>query len=330
MRDVRMAVAPRPPQGPENLEIITAMVTPFHPDGRLNVSGAKDLATYLVDNGSDGLVLAGTTGESPALKVDDQLDLFAAVADAVGDRATLIGGTGANSNEEAIELTRRATELGVLDKLLVVSPYYNRPGQYGIRRYYEAVAEETDLPIVLYNIPIRTGREVSFKTIRRLFNAGKIAAVKDATGGTDMAARIHDEFAGELPVYSGEDGQNLEYLVDGAIGAISVMSHWAGNVMRHQFDAFARGDMELAKQIGKILRPSAEFESVHVHKGKARNTPNPVPAKAMMSHILGETAVGPGKPPMEVSRKNMKYLHKRAPKILAQLEEGMEELGLAS
>ncbi len=320
-----------PEYRPEQLEVMTAMVTPFHRDGSLNLDGAQELADYLVENGSDGLVLAGTTGESPTLTMDEQVSLFVAVADAVDGRAALIGGTGSNSTLEAVELTHRATELEVLDGLLVVSPYYNRPSQNGIKRYYEAVAGATELPVILYNIPVRTGREVSFDTISELFEAEKIDAVKDATGGVDMARKLHDAYGYEIDVYSGEDAQNLDYLRVGAIGAISVMSHWAGNAMRHQFDAFLRGDVRTAEKIDALLRPSAQYESVHEWpEGVSWETPNPHPAKAMMSHILGQGAIGLCRSPMEIEDEELAYLLERAPQILDDLDQGLRDMGLVA
>lgn len=302
--------------------VITAMVTPFQEDGRLNRTGAQELASYLVRHGSDGLVLAGTTGESPVLTAEDQIDLFSVVREAVGNEVLLIGGTGSNSTAEAIELSATADEEGDVNALLVVSPYYNRPSQYGIERYYEAIADVTDLPILLYNIPVRTGRAVGHETIRRLIESEAVQGVKDATGNTEMAAELHDEFGDDITIYSGDDSLNLEFAREGAVGAISVASHWTGSIMRAMFDAHFAGDSARAAQLQTILAPSVEFESVHTDAmGYEHDTPNPVPTKVMMNQILGAHVIGGCLSPMLVSPEEMQYLETRAAQIREELAE---------
>ena len=198
-----------------NPELLTAMMTPYYVEGKyrtphIDFDSARAIASFLIDNGSDGLVLAGTTGESPVMSHDDQLRLFREVRDEVGEDAVLIGGTGSNATHEALELSDRATEDGAIDGLLVVSPYYNRPAQYGIENYYRYIREMTDLDIILYNIPSRTGKKVEDFVIDRLFEEGVINAVKDATGNTEMAAVQAARHGDNAGVYSGDDGLNLD------------------------------------------------------------------------------------------------------------------------
>ncbi|HEY5442572.1 MAG TPA: 4-hydroxy-tetrahydrodipicolinate synthase [Candidatus Saccharimonadales bacterium] len=312
-----------PPQ-----RVMTAMVTPFNVDGSLNRDGAQELAAHLVANGSDGLVLGGTTGESPTLRTSDQIDLFDVVRQAVGENVLLIGGTGSNNTEEAVEMTREADRRGSVDGLLVVSPYYNRPSQFGIDHYYRRIHQETELPVILYNIPVRTGRLVEADTIARLVEDGVVAAVKDATGTTEMAQDLHERFDTDLAIFSGDDSLNLEFARAGAIGAISVASHWAGDAMGQMFDAYFSGDEPRAERLQAVLEPSCQFESTHTDEtGQAHDTPNPIPTKVMMTHLLGAEVVGNCLPPMITSAEEMHYLERRAPEILAELSAAMEREG---
>lgn len=304
--------------------VVTAMVTPFGRDGYVNFDGAQQLASHLVNNGSDGLVLAGTTGESPVLTVDDQLELFDVVREAVGDEVHLIGGTGSNNTAEAVELSEEAENRGAVDQLLVVSPYYNRPSQYGILDYYQKIRSKTEMPIILYNIPVRTGRLVVKDTIRSLVDQGVVSGLKDATGDTGMAAELHEEFGDQLSIYSGDDNLNLDFAKAGAVGAISVASHWAGNEMSQMFTAFFAGDHEKAARIQAALQPSAEFESVHTDaEGVEHETPNPVPAKVMMGQILGADVIGNCLSPMVVPPEEIEYLRRRSVTLRAELAEAM-------
>jgi 4-hydroxy-tetrahydrodipicolinate synthase len=297
------------------------MVTPFEANGRLNRDGAQELAAYLVAHGSDGLVLAGTTGESPALLVENQLELFDVVREAVGPDVPLLGGTGSNNTAEAVHLTREADRGGSVDGILAVSPYYNRPSQFGISHYYRELSGVTDLPITLYNIPIRTGRAVELDTISELVEDGVVSGVKDATGDTAMAEALHRRFADGITLYSGDDSLNLAFARVGAVGAISVASHWAGPAMRRMFDSYFSGDEEEARRIETALEPSCEFESVHTDEsGQPHDTPNPIPTKVIMAHILGSDTVGDCLPPMIASPQEMVYLQERAPQILVGLE----------
>jgi 4-hydroxy-tetrahydrodipicolinate synthase len=322
MSELRTYFGPLP--GAEQERVITAMITPFDTDGRLNYDGAQELAAWLVGHGSDGLVLAGTTGESPTLLADEQLDLFDVVREAVGDEVLLIAGTGSNSTEEAVALTRAADRRESVDGFLVVSPYYNKPSQFGIGHYYREVGAVTERPVMLYNIPGRTGRLVELDTVSRLAEDSVVTAVKDATGNTAMAKALHGRFGGDLAIFSGDDGLNLDFARVGAAGGVSVASHWAGREIGQMFRAYFSGDEARAERIQAALEPSAKFESSHTDEaGTEHDTPNPIPTKVMMAHVLGAGVVGDCLPPMIAAPGEMRYLRARAPEILANLAAAM-------
>ena len=257
--------------------VITAMITPFDRDGSLDLDGAAKLAQWLVDNGNEGLVVAGTTGESPTLTHAEQIELVRIIADAVD--VPVIAGAGSNDTRAAIDLTERATQAGAA-AILSVTPYYHRPSQEGLLRHYAEVAKATHLPIMLYDIPARTGRRIETATVLELANAHPtICALKDAAGNmADTAALIAQAPPG-FEVYSGEDTLNLALLAVGAVGVVSVASHWCGLECRDMVDAFQRGDVVAARQINQRLIPSWAFES-------GDRNPNPIPTKAMMK-VLG-------------------------------------------
>jgi 4-hydroxy-tetrahydrodipicolinate synthase len=267
--------------------VITAMVTPFSADGTLDLDGAATLAQWLVANGSDGLVVAGTTGESPTLTHDEQTELIRVVAQAV--TVPVIAGAGSNDTRAAVELTELAAEAGAA-AILSVTPYYNRPSQAGLLRHYAEVAKATDLPIMLYDIPARSGRRVEPATVLELAHAHpNITALKDAAGNVADAAAIIAEAPAGFEVYSGEDALNLALLAVGAVGVVSVASHWCGVECGRMLDAFFRGDVALARQINQKLIPSWQFES-------GDRNPNPIPTKAMLK-VLGLPG-GDCRPPM--------------------------------
>lgn len=299
--------------------VVTAMVTPFREDGSLNLDIAQELAHWLQLNGSEGLVLAGTTGEAPTLTHKEQMDLFWAVNDVVD--IPILAGTGSNNTEEAVALTREVTEEGFATGLLVVSPYYNKPGQSGIEDYFAQVLEATDLPVVMYDIPGRTGRPIAVDTIRRLASRfDNLAGVKDAAGDPKKSkefleiAASYDDFV----VYSGDDSRNLELYRAGAVGAISVASHWAGKEMAAMFDAVDVGDMERAEELDDVLKESYEFETNN-------DTPNPIPTKAMMREVLGKD-VGFGRSPMRGTDRENTRLELRANEVYEHLRYNFAEL----
>ena len=267
--------------------VLTAMVTPFDGDGRLDLDGTQRLARWLVDHGSDGLVVNGTTGESPTLSATESVDLFRAVRQAVD--VPVIAGTGSNDTAHAIRQSEAAAGIGV-DGLLVVAPYYNKPSQAGLLRHFRMIAEATDLPIVLYDIPGRTSRKVDSDTILTLAHeVPTIVGLKDAAGSPAETAGVIAHAPEDFDVYSGDDNLTLPLLSVGARGAISVASHWVGDQIRAMFDAFDSGDVAEATRINQTLLPSYAFEST-------LDAPNPVPTKAML-RTLGLPA-GECRPPM--------------------------------
>lgn len=239
-------------------ELLTAMVTPFAKDGSLDVATARSLAAFLVDHGSDGLVVCGTTGESPTLSHSEKLSLFEGVLEEVGDRATVIAGTGTYNTEESIELTTDACDLGV-DACLVVTPYYSKPPQNGLLAHFTAIADASSAPIMVYDIPGRTGRRVERPTMVELAAHDRIVAVKDAVGDASETARLRSDLdaAGHLDfeIYSGDDPLLLPHLAAGAVGIVSVCSHVIGPQLKQIFAAWGDGKVEEARRIYVELLP---------------------------------------------------------------------------
>lgn len=253
--------------------VVTAMVTPFDSEGALDLDAAVALARWLTAHGSDGLVVTGTTGEGPVLTDDERADLWRAVAEAV--TVPVVAGSGSNDTAHSIELTRRAADCGVAGAL-VVTPYYNRPSQSGIEAHFRAVAGASELPVMLYDIPVRTGRKVSHEVLLRLAReVTQIVAVKDAAGDPAGTARLIAEAPGGFEVYSGDDGLTLPLLAVGAVGVVGVATHWAGAHFGEMITSFTKGDVERARRVNEQLLESCAFET-----GDA--APNPIPAKAMM------------------------------------------------
>jgi 4-hydroxy-tetrahydrodipicolinate synthase len=261
-------------------QVITAMLTPFDTDGALNVKGARALAAHLVDNGSDGLVLAGTTGESPTLTHSEKIDLFENVINEVGDRAKIIAGTGTYNTAETIELTREAASLGV-DGCLVVTPYYSKPPQNGLLAHFTAVADAADTPLIIYDIPGRTGRRVERETMVRLAQHDRIVAVKDAVGDAGETAALRSDLdragATDFEIYSGDDPLLLPHIAAGAVGIISVCSHLVGVAIKSIFEARDRGDVESARREYLSLLPL--FSTI------MGLTASPIPVKAAVNMI---------------------------------------------
>jgi len=250
---------------------VTAMVTPFDADGALDLDAATTLARWLVDNGSDGLVVAGTTGEGPVLADAERVDLWRAVAEAV--TVPVIAGSGTNDTAHSIRLTKAAAEAGA-DAALVVTPYYSRPSQDGLYGHFRAVAESTSLPVVLYDIPVRTGRRISCDTMARLTaDVANVVAVKDSTGDPAGAARLLTQTPPSFELYSGDDALALSLMAVGAVGVVSVAAHWVGREMGEMIAAYAKGDVEGARHANARLIESYAFESTD-------EFPNPLPAKA--------------------------------------------------
>lgn len=286
--------------------VVTAMVTPFSTSGALDVDAAVAVARWLTEHGSDGLVLAGTTGEGPVLSDDEKVELWRSVAEAV--TVPVVAGTGSNDTAHSVELTRRAASCGVAGAL-VVTPYYNRPSQSGIEAHFRAVAEASDLPLLIYDIPVRTGRKVAHDVMVRLArDVPTVVGVKDAAADPAGTARLVADAPAEFEVYSGDDGLTLPLLAVGAVGVIGVATHWAGPQFAEMISAFTtKSDVVRAREVNAQLLPSFAFET-----GDA--APNPVPAKAMM-RVLGH-AVGHCRPPMGPAPAG---LEDRAREVLAAL-----------
>jgi 4-hydroxy-tetrahydrodipicolinate synthase len=259
-------------------EVITAIVTPFAADGSVDVEKFRELASHLVDHGSDGLVVTGTTGESPTLTDDEKLELYAAAVDAVGDRATIIAGTGTYDTRHSVHLTERAHELGV-DAFLVVTPYYSKPPQRAIVRHFQEIAAATDKPVVAYNIPARVVIDIEPATMAELAEIDNVVAVKQAHDDLEEARFIAQET--RLDLYSGDDNITLDLLELGGVGVVSVIAHIWGEQMKRMIRLHAEGDAEGARAVNAELRPAYDLLKV---------TTNPIAIKTalnMLGHELG-------------------------------------------
>ena len=258
-------------------EILTAIVTPFNHDGSVDVGRFRQLASYLVDNGSDGVVVSGTTGEGPTLTDDERFELYAAAVDAVGGRATVVAGTGTYSTAHSIHLTEQAAALGV-DAFLVVTPYYNKPPQRGIVEHFRAIAAVTDRPIVVYNIPGRCVINIESRTMATLAEIPNVTAVKQANPDLEQARAIVEL---GLDLYAGDDDLVLPFLELGGAGGVCVHTHVVGPQVRELVRLFRTGDVEGARALDDRLRPSIEL---------LRVAPNPIAIKcalALLGHEVG-------------------------------------------
>ena len=253
--------------------ILTALITPFAQDGSVNLDVAQQLARRLVEEGNEGLVVCGTTGESPTLSDDEKLSMFAAVVEAVD--VPVIAGTVGNNTAHSIELSLRAKALGV-HGILSLCPYYNRPSQSGIEQHLRSIAQAVDLPQVIYDIPVRTGRKVSTEVLLRLAHEEKnVIGLKDAAANPAETARLIREAPADFEVYSGDDGLTLPLLSVGAVGTIGVATHWTAPDHVQMFEAIETGDLATATAVNQRMLPSFAFETGDL-------TPNPIPSKAMM------------------------------------------------
>ena len=235
--------------------VLTAMMTPFLPSGEVNYEVAEKFSSYLVDNGTDTVVVCGTTGESPALTWDEEYELFKVVKAAVGDRAKVIAGTGSNSTKEAIEATQKADKLG-LDGSLQVVPYYNKPPQAGLKGHFEAIARAVpDLPVMLYNVPGRTSCNLLPETVVELSRIPNIVAVKEASGNLDQVSEISRLSPSDFEIYSGDDSLTLPMLSVGAVGVVSVASHLVGTQLQRMVRSFELGKVNEASALHLELFP---------------------------------------------------------------------------
>lgn len=253
--------------------VLTAMVTPFAADGSVDLQLAARLASHLVDHGSDGLVICGTTGESPTLSWDEQHQLFSAVKEAVGGRASLLAGTGSNCTSEAVEAIAEAAALGA-DGALVVVPYYNKPPQEGLEAHFRAVAAAApQLPLMLYNIPGRTGCSLSPETAARLMDLANVVSFKAASGTTEEVSALRSLCGERLAIYSGDDALTLPMLAVGAVGVVSVASHLVGDQIQRMVQAFLAGEIAAALAVHEQLLPLCKAMFC---------TTNPIPVKAAL------------------------------------------------
>lgn len=277
--------------------VLTAMVTPMNEDGSVNFDETASLAKHLVKHGSIGLVVSGTTGESPTLSVEEKIALFHTVKKAIGDTAPMVCGTSSYNTAESVSLTKEAVNAGA-DGILAVAPYYNKPDQEGVYQHFKAIANATTLPVVVYNIPGRCGINVDVQTMCRLAELPNIAAVKEASGNLAQIMDVCSQLGSILDVYSGDDAATLPMLAMGGAGIISVVSHIAGNELGAMCQAFADKDITKAQELHNRLLPLVKAVFC---------TSNPVPIKYALN-VLGHNVGGTRLPlvgPNEVCRKNI-------------------------
>ena len=249
--------------------LLTAMVTPFTAVGELDLDAARALARKLVDDGCDGLVVTGTTGETSTLTDEENVAMFKAVVEEVGDRAAVVAGSGTNDTRHSINLSRMAKEAGV-DGLLLVTPYYNKPSQAGIQAHSEAIADAVDLPVMLYDIPGRSVKPIETETIVALSKHPNIVALKDAKGDLMETTKVIAQT--DLDIYSGEDGLTLPLLAIGAIGLVSVTAHIAAPQYRTMIDAVANGDLATARKAHADIDPLQRAVMSHLQGAVASKT----------------------------------------------------------
>ena len=267
-------------------EVLTAMITPFTDTGEVDYDKIWRLARYLVDNGSDGLVVTGTTGESPVLTGDEKVAIYRAVVEAVGERATIVAGTGTYNTAESVELSQRAADAGV-DAVMAVTPYYSKPDQSGLVRHFSMIADATELPLLLYNIPGRSARLIEVDTLAKLSAHPNIVAVKDAVMDIDHTAQSRLALSPEFAIYSGQDSYTLAMMVVGAVGVVSVASHLVGNQIKRMVRAARDGDWAEAQRLNYGLLPV--FYACFTE-------PSPMPVKAALGRLW--ESVGEPRPPL--------------------------------
>lgn len=262
-------------------EIVTAMVTPFNEQLEVDLQKAKKLVSHLINNGTDSIVVSGTTGEGPTLSKAEKLSLFETVKSETGKYHKVIANVGTNNTSESISFAQEVEKLGVADALLLVNPYYNKPSQEGLYHHFKAIAESVSLPIMLYNVPGRTSVNLDAETTIRLAEIPNIVSIKEASGNLSQTAYVIEHTSDDFSVYSGDDNLTLPMLALGADGVVSVASHTVGKEMKEMFAAFKRGDTKTASFIHRKLLPY--FEGIFL-------ATNPVPIK----HVLNLSGVDVG------------------------------------
>lgn len=256
-------------------QLLTAMVTPFDEDGNVDFQATKSLVNYLLANGTDGIVVAGTTGESPTLSTEEKKALFECVVETVDGRAPVVAGTGSNNTAASIQLTKIAEDAGV-NGIMLVTPYYNKPNQEGMYLHFKTIAESTHLPVILYNIPGRSVVNMSVETIVRLSEIDNIVSLKEANGDLEAMANIIQNTPADFSVYSGDDSLTLPLLSIGGHGVISVAAHIIGNEMKNMITAFQNGHVQYAAQMHRELLPIIRAMFI---------APNPTPVKAALEMV---------------------------------------------
>ena len=293
-------------------QVLTAMITPFDASGALDLNEAVRLAKWLQDNGNDGLVISGTTGESSTLTDAEKLSLWEAVINAV--TIPVIAGSGSNDTAHSVHMTKEVTKMGAAG-ILAVGPYYNRPPQSGLAGHITAMANATTLPVVIYDIPVRTGRKISTQTLAMLANTvPNIKALKDAAGAPAETANLMAQVPKDFELYSGDDGLTLAFLAYGGSGVIGVATHWSAPEHQAMITAFKKGDVALARKYNDILLESYAFET-------GDDNPNPIPSKVMMNHLgfkVGDCRLPMGPPPAGLAD--------RAAVVHANLQKAREAL----
>ena len=293
-------------------QVLTAMITPFDASGALDLNEAVRLAKWLQDNGNDGLVISGTTGESSTLTDAEKLSLWEAVINAV--TIPVIAGSGSNDTAHSVHMTKEVTKMGAAG-ILAVGPYYNRPPQSGLEGHITAMANATTLPVVVYDIPVRTGRKISTQTLAKLANTvPNIKALKDAAGAPAETANLMAQVPKDFELYSGDDGLTLAFLAYGGSGVIGVATHWSAPEHQAMITAFKKGDVALARKYNDILLESYAFET-------GDDNPNPIPSKVMMNHLgfkAGDCRLPMGPPPAGLAD--------RAATVHANLQKAREAL----
>lgn len=276
--------------------LLTAMVTPFNADGSVNYEKAADLAEWLINNGSDGLVVAGSTGEAATMSAEEKLELFRVVVNRINKRVPVIAGTGSNNTADSVKMTKMAEAMGV-DGALIVGPYYNKPTQEGFYQHFAAVAQSTGLPIIVYNVPGRTASNISPAIVARLAaDFENIVAIKEAAGNVAQVAELYSVLPEEFTIYSGDDGLILPFMSVGATGLISVLSNIGGGILQDVMQAYEDGRVREAAKLNARMVPLANAMFIET---------NPIPVKAAVTLVTDIDAGQPRLPltPMEPANK---------------------------
>ena len=276
--------------------LLTAMVTPFNADGSVNYEKAADLAEWLINNGSDGLVVAGSTGEAATMSAEEKLELFRVVVNRINKRVPVIAGTGSNNTTDSVKMTKMAEAMGV-DGALIVGPYYNKPTQEGFYQHFAAVAQSTGSPIIVYNVPGRTASNISPAIVARLAaDFENIVAIKEAAGNVAQVAELYSVLPEEFTIYSGDDGLILPFMSVGATGLISVLSNIGGGILQDVMQAYEDGRVREAAKLNARMVPLANAMFIET---------NPIPVKAAVTLVTGIDAGQPRLPltPMEPANK---------------------------